>query len=86
VSSSVLKDVLANAVPIPSALSYIDILFEPSLELDPLALFRQLSRVTPIVVAWPGMVSSSGLSYAMPEHANYRLWTNPEVEIVALPH
>jgi len=66
----------------------IDILFEPVLHLDPLALFVQMSRQRPLVVLWPGNVGNSRLTYAVPEHAHYRTWnrpTAPEVRIFAVP-
>ncbi len=53
----------------------IDLLFEPALSLDPLALFRQCSRSTPLVVFWPGIYEHDKLAYAVPEHAHYRAWT-----------
>jgi hypothetical protein len=70
--------------PGPTVLTGIDILFEPSLELDPLALLRQLARVTPVVAAWPGSTGPSRLTYGVPEHAHYRTWSQLESEITAL--
>ena len=60
--------------PGPVVIREIDLLFEPSLKLDPLALFRQASRVTKLVVLWPGDFKSGTLSYAVPEHRHYRTW------------
>ena len=58
-----------------------DILFEPSLQLDPLALFRQISRVVAVMVFWAGSYQNGVLTYAVPEHGHYRVWRRPEVEI-----
>ena len=62
----------------------IDLLFEPTLELDPLALFRQVSRKTKLIVLWPGTYENNTLAYAVPEHAHYKVWRKSEVEIIAL--
>jgi hypothetical protein len=51
-----------------------DLLFDPSLEIDPLALFRQAARIIQIIVLWPGEYSANKLSYAVPEHHHYRTW------------
>lgn len=56
----------------------IDLLFHPSLKLDPLALFRQISRHTKLIVLWPGEYKNGVLSYAVPEHKHYRFWKNLE--------
>lgn len=52
----------------------LDLLFHPSINLDPLVLFRQAGRHTKIVVLWPGSYSDGVLSYAVPEHSHYRHW------------
>lgn len=54
----------------------IDILFYPAFNLDPLTLFRQISRHTKLVVLWPGEHKDGVLSYALPEHQHYRFWKN----------
>jgi len=69
----------------PMLLSEIDLLFEPSLSLDPLKLFQQASRFTRLIVLWPGIYSiEKVLSYAVPEHAHYRTWRNPDAYVLAL--
>jgi hypothetical protein len=51
-----------------------DLLFEPSLAIDPLALFRKAARVKKLIVCWPGECSANTLSYAVPEHHHFRTW------------
>jgi hypothetical protein len=51
-----------------------DLLFEPSLQVDPLLLFRHAARVKQIIVLWPGDYSEGVLSYAVPEHHHFRTW------------
>jgi hypothetical protein len=64
--------------------SNIDILFEPSLEIDPLMLFKKICRHRQIVVLWPGEFSNNNLIYATPDHAHFKRWANPGVEIIQL--
>jgi len=75
---------IGAAAPGPLLLTEIDLLFEPSLHLDVLALMRQASRTTRLVVAWPGTFENGTLAYAVPEHHHYRTWPRPEVRIVTL--
>ncbi|MGZ3644128.1 MAG: BREX-3 system P-loop-containing protein BrxF [Ktedonobacteraceae bacterium] len=56
-----------------------DVLFEPSLQLDPLLLFQHASRQLPLVVTWSGSFEQGRLNYAVPEHAHYRLWRSPDL-------
>jgi len=66
----------------PVLLKNIDLLFDPSLGLDPLTLFKQISKVKELIVLWPGEFNNKNLSYASPEHAHYRTWASPGVEII----
>jgi hypothetical protein len=67
--------------PGPVLCTDIDILFEPQVALDPLRLLRDCSRLTRLVVLWPGSFLDGVLSYASakPLHAHYRAWTKPEL-------
>ncbi len=69
-----LGDELRRRSPGPVICVDVDLLFEPSLSLDPLVLFRQASRFTKLVVLWAGSFSDGVLSYAIPEHSHYRHW------------
>ena len=60
----------------------VDILFYPTFNLDPLALFRQISRHKRLIVLWTGEYKDGVLSYAQPEHHHYRFWKNlKDIEI-----
>lgn len=74
VISKWLEDVLREKAPGPIICSDIDILFRPALDLDPLFIFRQISRFTSLIVLWPGSFKDGILSYAVPEHKHYRFW------------
>ena len=60
----------------------IDLLFEPTLHLNPLVLFQQTSRRTPLILIWPGSYHDGVLVYAVPEHAHYRVWKDPGVMVI----
>ena len=66
----------------PILITDIDILFELSFQLDPLTIFKQLSRNSSLLVLWSGEYKNNTLSYASPEHAHYRTWADPGVEII----
>jgi hypothetical protein len=73
-----LEDQLKGKAPGPVICADIDLLFHPSLQLDPLALFRQISRYTKLIILWPGDYKDGTLSYAHPGHNHYRSWRNLE--------
>jgi len=77
------QEVIANGT-IPTLCINIDLLFEPSLKIDPLQLFRALGRRGKLIVMWPGEFDGSNLSYAVPEHRNYKVWQNPDIQIFRL--
>lgn len=79
-----LETMLGEQAPGPALCIDVDLLFEPSLEMDPLAAFRNISRITRLVVAWPGNCSDGTLAYGVPEHAHYRAWRDPRVAIHTL--
>lgn len=80
-----LIDQILGDAPGPVMLSEIDLLFEPSFSLDSLILFQRASRFANLVVLWPGMYSGEKvLAYAVPEHAHYRAWRNPDAAVFPL--
>lgn len=52
----------------------IDLLFEPSLHIDPLMVFRRASRIKRVTIFWPGTYQDSVLAYAETGHHHYRTW------------
>jgi ABC-type branched-subunit amino acid transport system ATPase component len=63
-------------------LDNIEILFDPELKLDPLRLLKNISRNYPMVVAWNGTVNNGYLTYAEPDHREYRRYPDGELLIV----
>ena len=83
-SATTLKDLLGEFDPGPVLCTDIDLLFEPTLKLDPLRLLLECSRVTRMIVAWPGDYDHGTLEYAVSEHGHYRTWKDHGVSVVAL--
>lgn len=61
-----------------------EILFQPSLQLDPLRLLQKLSRDRTIVAAWNGCVKDGHLIYAAPEHPEYRRYPILDLIIITM--
>jgi len=53
-------------------LDNIEILFDVSLQQDPLRLLQGLSRNKTVVVAWNGTLDNKHMTYAAPDHPEYR--------------
>lgn len=79
-----MEDRLSQMAHGPVLCTEIDLLFHPDLKLDPLMLLRHASRITKIVATWPGSFVHDVLSYAVPEHARYRVFRRPGVLVQVL--
>jgi SAM-dependent methyltransferase len=64
-------------------LDNIELLFDVSLKQDPLRLLQGLSRNKTLVVSWNGSANSGHLTYAMPEHPEYRRYVISDFMIVS---
>ena len=69
-------------------LDNIEILFDVRLKQDPLRLLQGLSRNKTVVAAWNGLIVDGHLTYATPDHPEYRryptggfLVVGPEVTV-----
>jgi hypothetical protein len=67
-------DYLTSFRPGPVVCTHPGLLFEPQLNIDPLALFRQIARITRLVILWLGDFTEKELFYAIPAHQHYRTW------------
>ena len=72
---------LTSLQPGPVICAHPDLLFEPQLNVDPLALFRQVARITRLVILWLGDFSKEALYYAAPGHQHYRTWRTSDLLI-----
>ncbi len=66
----------------PVILDKLDILFEPSLQTDPLALLKSLSRNKTIIAFWTGTMKDNKLYYADPGYPEYKSY--PIEDFVAI--
>ena len=66
-----LDDVIGRDRPLV-LLDNTELLFDPTLKQDPLASLQRASRNRTIVAAWNGALGDSYLSYAEPDHPEYR--------------
>jgi len=74
-----LEDILREADNEVVILDNIEILFEVSLRQDPLRLLQGISRNRTIVAAWNGEIKDKTLTYATPEHPEYRRYPANEL-------
>ena len=72
----ILSDTVSDTVSVAPhgvvLLDNMEMLFDVSLEQDPLRLLFTLSRNLTIVAAWSGHIDQGSLIYASPEHPEYR--------------
>lgn len=62
----------------------IEILFEVSLKQDPLRLVQQISRNRTLVASWNGAIAGGYLTYAAPNHPEYRRYPAHDLLVVTL--
>ncbi len=63
---------LVNESPSPVLLDKLDILFDPSLQTDPLAMLQSLSKGKIIIAFWDGNFKDNKLYYAEPGYPEYK--------------
>ena len=64
-------------------LDNIEILFDVALKQDPLRLLQNLSRNKTVVVAWNGSASGGQITYATPDHPEYRKYAIGDFLVVS---
>jgi|SRR5699024_8704951 len=62
--------------------NHIDILFDPSLQINPVRLFENLSKENKIIVNWPGIYHDGKLVYAEYGHPEYFTCDDFEGEVI----
>lgn len=77
----VLEDVMGREEAL-ILLDNIEILFDVTLEQDPLRLLQGISRNRTVVAAWNGTLENGYLRYAAPEHPEYRRYPSRELVVV----
>ena len=87
-ASRLIGEIVAETESGAVLLDRIELLFEPSLALDPLRLLQGLSRSRALVVHWPGRIEEEHLVYARPGHPEHRRYATEGLVVVqalALP-
>jgi len=64
-------------------LDNIEILFDVRLKQDPLRLLQGLSRNKTVVAAWNGSVADGQMTYAAPDHPEYRRYPARDLLVVS---
>ncbi|MCY4388230.1 MAG: BREX-3 system P-loop-containing protein BrxF [Desulfurellaceae bacterium] len=64
-------------------LDNIEIIFDPGLHQDPLRLLQGISRNKTVVAAWSGAIVEEFLTYAAPDHAEYRRYPMHDCLVVS---
>lgn len=63
-------------------LNHLEILFEPTLQINPVALVKSASRHTLIVAAWPGDVHDGHLTFGTPDHSSFMELSEQDLEAI----
>ena len=77
----VLDDLVGRDRPLV-LLDNTELLFDPTLKQDPLVLLQRASRNRTIVAAWSGTFGNDYLSYAEPDHPEYRRYPREGLVVV----
>ena len=64
-------------------LDNIEVIFDISLQQDPLRLLQGLSRNKTVVAAWNGTIVEDSLTYAAPGHPEYRRYPMRDFLVVS---
>jgi ABC-type hemin transport system ATPase subunit len=67
-----LREIVDDAASEVVLLDNLEILFDVSLQQDPLRLLQGLSRNKTVVAAWNGSIDKDHMTYAVPDHPEYR--------------
>jgi len=77
-----LNEIVGNAQSDVILLDNIEILFDYELKQNPLHLLQKLSRNKTIVATWNGTIVDHHLTYAVPNHREYRRYPIDDLIIV----
>jgi hypothetical protein len=77
-----LQDIIRTSHDQVVLLDNLEILCDVSLKLDPLRCLQDLARDQTIVAAWNGMVAAGHLTYATPDHPEYRRYALEDLVVI----
>ena len=78
-----LREIVASASEEVVLLDNIEILFDPHLRQDPLRLLQGLSRNKTIIASWNGSFVNGYITYAKPDHPEYRRYPANSILIIS---
>jgi ATP/maltotriose-dependent transcriptional regulator MalT len=62
----------------------LEVLFDPVLQVDPLRLLKGHSRNKTLIASWNGTFQDGTLSYAEPDHPEYKSYRNVVIPVVSV--
>ncbi len=83
--SRALSDIVGKDDAQAVLLDNTEVLFAVSLKQDPLRCLQGLSRQRTVVAAWNGTIEHGYLTYAMPDHPEYRRYPAGDLLVVSPP-
>ena len=81
-ASRLLREIVGNGNEGMILLDNLEIIFDVGLAQDPLQLLRGLSRNQTVVAAWSGAVTNNLLTYADPNHPEYKRYPAHDLLVV----
>lgn len=79
-----LKDAIATVASDVVLLDSLEILFDTSLEVEPLRLLQMLSRNRTLVASWSGRFQDGTLTYAEPGHPEFARFKPIEAAVITV--
>ena len=81
---TILEEAVAGLPTEMTLLDNTEILFSPVLKQDPLRLLQRISRNRTVVASWLGSVGDGHLTYASPDHPEFRRYSTEDLLFVTL--
>ncbi|EGU39460.1 BREX-3 system P-loop-containing protein BrxF [Vibrio scophthalmi] len=72
-------DKIANDCGSSVWLTKLDVLFEPSLENDPMMLLKMVTKSHAVVAIWPGEITETSVVYSKPGKSDYKTYLLKEL-------
>ena len=83
-AADIIADLLDADEPPRLAVDNTEIIFDPSLMLNPLGLLQNISRTRLLIWSWNGEVDDGHITYAYPGHPEYQRIPFAEMTLIAL--
>jgi hypothetical protein len=83
-ASEIIADLLDMEETPPLAVDNTEIIFDPSLMLNPLGLLQSISRTRFLIWSWNGEVEDGHITYAYPGHPEHQRIPSAEMTLVTL--